>query len=52
MVKTPMRIRAAGVTTALILTGTLAACGGDDSSGATPEPSESTSASASESPSQ
>ena len=52
VVKTRMRIRAAGVTSALILTGTLAACGGDDSSGATPEPSESTSASASESASE
>lgn len=52
MVKTPMRIRAAGVTSALILTGTLAACGGDDSSGAAPEPSESTSASTSESASE
>jgi len=52
VVKTRMRIRAAGVTSALILTGALAACGGDDSSGAAPEPSESTSASSSESASE
>jgi heat shock protein HslJ len=43
-----MRFRAAGVTSALILAGCLAACGGDESSGATPEPSASTSAAASE----
>lgn len=48
MVKTRIRIRAAGMTSALFLTGTLAACGGDDSSGAAPEPGESSSASSSE----